>query len=70
MSFSFFGTGEDYLVTIFFFLHFGQLLLLRLLSQSSEVEHNTKMSISFFDDLAAIFSHFGQLSQKSNTAQR
>ena len=32
------------------FLHFGQLLLLRSLGQSSEVEHNPKMSISFFKD--------------------
>ena len=36
---------------LFFFLHFGQLLLLGLLSWSSEVEHNPKMSISFFDNL-------------------
>ena len=37
------------------FLHFGQLLSLTLLSQSSEVERNPKMSISFFDDLGDIF---------------
>ena len=44
------------------FSHFDQILLLRLLSQSSEVEHNPKMSISFFDDLDGLFLHFGQLS--------
>ena len=36
-------------------LHFGWLLLLRLLSQSSEVESNPKMSIWFFDDLGGLF---------------
>ena len=35
--------------------HFGQLSLLGLLSQSSEVERNPKMSISFYDDLGALF---------------
>ena len=28
----------------------------------SEVEHNPKMSIWFFDDLGGLFMHFGQLS--------
>ena len=41
------------------FLHFGHLLLLGSLGQSSEVEHNIKMSFSFFDDLGGLFSHFG-----------
>ena len=41
------------------FLHFVQISSFSLLSQSSEVERNPKMSISFFDDLMAIFSHFG-----------
>ena len=36
-------------------VHFCQLSLLRLLSQSSEVEHNPKMSISIFDDLGGLF---------------
>ena len=35
----------------FVFLHFGQHFLLRSLGQSSEVEHNPKMNISFFNDL-------------------
>ena len=43
-------------------LHFGQLLSLRSLSQSSEVEHNPKLSISFFDEFGGLFLHFGQLS--------
>ena len=38
--------------------HFGQLSLLGLLIQSSEVERNPKMSISFFDDLGGLFLHF------------
>ena len=38
-----------------FFLHFGWLLLLRLLSQSSEVECIPEMSISFCDDLGGLF---------------
>ena len=40
------------------FLHFAQLLSLGLLGQSSEVECNAKMSISFFDDLVANFFAF------------
>ena len=36
--------------------------LLGSLGQSSEVEHYPKMSISFFDDLGGLFSHFSQLS--------
>ena len=35
--------------------HFGQLSLLGLLSQSSEVECNPKMSISSYDDLGGLF---------------
>ena len=38
-----------------FILHFGRCLPLRLLSRSSEVEHNLKPSISFFDDLGGLF---------------
>ena len=41
-----------------FILHFGRCLPLRLLSRSSEVEHNLKPSISFFDDLGGLFLHF------------
>ena len=36
------------------FSHFGQRSLLRLLGQSSEIEHNPKMNISFFDDLGEL----------------
>ena len=39
------------------FLHFCQLLSLRSLGQSSEVESNPKTSISFFDDVGGLFSH-------------
>ena len=41
-----------------FFLHFGWLLSLGSLSQSSEVEHNPKTNISIFDDLVATFFAF------------
>ena len=37
--------------------HFGRLSLLRLLSQSSEVERNPKMSILSYDDLGGLFFH-------------
>ena len=57
----------DDLVTIF--LHFGQLLWLRLLLQSSEVKHDPKMSISFFIDLGGLFLHFGQLSLPGSLGQ-
>ena len=40
------------------FLHFGQHFLPRLLGQSSEVEHNPKMNILFFDDLGGLFHFF------------
>ena len=36
--------------------HFSQLSSLGSLGQSSEVERNPKMNISFFDDLGALFS--------------
>ena len=39
------------------FLHFGHLLLLGSLGQSSEVKNNVKMSFSFFDDLGGGFFH-------------
>ena len=42
----------------FIFLHFGQHFLPRLLGQSSEVEHNPKMNILFFDDLGGLFQFF------------
>ena len=35
--------------------HFGRLSSLELLSQSSEVERNPKMSISSYDDLRGLF---------------
>ena len=46
----------------FIFSHFDKLSSLRSLVQSSEVERNIKMSISFFDDLGGLFLHFSQLS--------
>ena len=45
--------------------HFGQLSLLRLLSQSSEVEHNPKMSISSYDDLGG-FLHISVKFRRSD----
>ena len=46
----------------FIFSHFGQHFLPGLLGRSSEVEHNPKTNILFFDDLGAffIFLCFGQ----------
>ena len=44
------------------FFAFWLISSLGSLSQSSEDEHNIKMSISFFDDLGGFLSHFGQLS--------
>ena len=40
------------------FLCFGQHFLLGLLSRSSEVEHNPKMNILFFNDLGGLFHFF------------
>ena len=54
MNVSFFGDFGG------LFSNFGRLLLLGLLSRSSEIEHNPKTNISFFDDLGGLFSHFGQ----------
>ena len=42
----------------FIFSHFDQISSLRSLGQSSEVECNPKMSISMFDDLGGLLSHF------------
>ena len=42
----------------FVFLCFSQHFLLGLLSQSSEVEHNWKTNILFFNDLGGLFSFF------------
>ena len=39
----------------FVFLHFGRRFLLWSLGQSSEVEHNPKMNILFFNDLGGLF---------------
>ena len=41
--------------------HFSRLSLLRLLSQSSEVERNPKMNISSYDDLGSLFPHFSRI---------
>ena len=41
---------------VMFFIRLGQLL--RLLSQSSEVEPNPKTNILFFDDLGGLFRFF------------
>ena len=42
----------------FIFLHFGWCSSLRSPSQSSEVEHNPKMNILFFDDIGGLFHCF------------
>ena len=42
--------------------HFSRLSLLRLFSQSSEVECNPKMSISSYDQLGGLFQHFSWIS--------
>ena len=49
--------------------HFDHISLLRLLGRSSEVEHNPKTNISFFEDLGGLFSHFGQLSLLGSLGQ-
>ena len=51
------------------FSHFSQLSSLRWLGQSSEVECNPKLSISFFDDLGGLFLHFSQLSSLSQSLE-
>ena len=42
----------------FIFSHFGQHFLPGLLGRSSEVEHNPKTNILFFDDLGGLFHFF------------
>ena len=42
----------------FIFFCFGQRYLLRSLGRSSEVEHNPKMNILFFDDLGGLLHFF------------
>ena len=49
------------------FSHFGQLSLLGLLGRSSEVEHNPKTNISFFEDFFQSWEGGGYIGQfKSN----